>query len=103
MPKWIVLPPDVRRSDVDVRLDYSLDHAKFTWVDEKGKKLTAITAKCKNRFPIYRSGNLAYEIVTANGVTEIIEHRGNGPPVFFVNDDPVLRKELLASSKPEKK
>ena len=38
----------------------------------------------------------SYEIVTVNGITEIIEHRME--PIFYITDDPAVRAELGLSS-----
>jgi hypothetical protein len=43
-----------------------------------------------------------YEAITANGITEIIEHR-RMEPVFYVNDDPALRSQVLAGQQVEQK
>ena len=34
-----------------------------------------------------------YEVLTANGVTEAIEHR-RMEPLFYISDDPEVRREL---------
>ena len=34
-----------------------------------------------------------YEIITANGITEIIEHR-QMEPIFYITDDPAVWSEL---------
>jgi hypothetical protein len=41
----------------------------------------------------YPKNRPLYEIITANGKTEIIEHRVRGP-VFHMADDPIIWKEL---------
>jgi hypothetical protein len=35
-----------------------------------------------------------YEVVSAEGITEIIEHRRAGP-VFHISDDPAVREMVL--------
>jgi hypothetical protein len=77
--------------------------AKFILRDRKGRKLAKINGKVKNLYPSHLKnppqgfdpGYSAYEIVVVNGITEIIEHR-KMEPVFYVTDDPAVRKELLA-------
>jgi hypothetical protein len=39
-------------------------------------------------------GYPAYEIITVDGITEIIEHR-KMEPLFYVTDDPAVWKELM--------
>lgn len=34
-----------------------------------------------------------YEVLTANGVTEVVEHR-RMEPVFYITDDPDVRRKL---------
>jgi hypothetical protein len=43
--------------------------------------------------PGFPPGYPAYEAIAVNGVTEIIEHRKQ-EPIFYVTDDPDVRKEL---------
>ncbi len=38
----------------------------------------------------------AYELITADGTTEMIEHRRN-EPIFYISDDPAVRKEYAAT------
>lgn len=35
-----------------------------------------------------------YEVITINGITEIIEHK-KMEPIFYITDDPVVWKELM--------
>ncbi len=44
----------------------------------------------------YPSGYPAYELITVNGTTEVIEHR-KMEPIFYISDDPAVRKEYLAT------
>jgi len=39
------------------------------------------------------SGYPSYEVITLNGITDIIEHR-RMEPIFYVTDDPAVWKEL---------
>jgi hypothetical protein len=34
-----------------------------------------------------------YEVLTSNGITEIVEHRRQ-EPVFYLSDDPAVRGQL---------
>ncbi|MFZ0337529.1 MAG: hypothetical protein WAL45_05815 [Terracidiphilus sp.] len=76
--------------------------AKFFLRDNKGKKLAKISGKVKNLYPLqlrnppqgFDPGYPSYEVVVVNSVTEIMEHR-KMEPIFYVVDDPAVRKELL--------
>ena len=35
----------------------------------------------------------SYEVITANGITEVIEHR-QMEPVFYISDDPRVKEQL---------
>jgi hypothetical protein len=60
-----------------------------------------VVAKLKGREPLtlephFESGPIPYppyELLTANGVTEIIEHR-RMEPVFYITDNPEVRRKL---------
>lgn len=109
LPSWITLPPGLTRTDVSVTLSYYTNplgsDAKFILKDRKGKKLSKISGKVKNLYPLrqknppqgFDPGYPAYEVVVVNGTTEIMEHR-KMEPVFYVNDDPAVRKELLVGA-----
>jgi len=99
LPRWFTLPPELTRRDVSVTLTYyTWGPAKFTLKDWKGKKLAVISGKEQSSSPLHLTGNHgfypAYEVISANGITEIIEHR-KPEPIFYVSDDPVVREELL--------
>lgn len=110
LPSWIALPPGLTRTDVSVPLNYYTkpfgDDAKFILKDRKGKKLAEINGKVKNLYPLHLKnppqgfdpGYPAYEVVVVNGITEIMEHR-KPEPIFYVTDDPAVRKEILAGLK----
>lgn len=110
MPRWITLPPGLTRIDVSVTMNYYISpvgrDAKFILKDSKGKKLAVITGKEKGLSPLelrnppqgFDPGYPAYEVIVVGGVTEIIEHR-KMEPIFYVNDDPAVRKAALARRK----
>jgi hypothetical protein len=107
LPKWITLPPGLTRGDVSITMSLydSLWGSDVTFVlqDKKGRTLKKIYGKqtpegsleLKHPPPGFPPGYPAYEVITVNGITEIVEHR-KMEPVFYVNDDPAVRKELLA-------
>jgi hypothetical protein len=79
--------------------------ARFTLRDKKGKVLTKVSGKVKGSEPFqlkhpppgFPPGYPSYEVITINGITEIIEHR-KMEPVFYITDDPAVWKELGAGA-----
>jgi hypothetical protein len=73
----------------------------FKLLDAKGQMLAEVSGaqkgleplKLKTPQPGFPAGYPFYEIITVNGVTEIIEHR-KMEPIFYVTDDPAIWKEL---------
>ena len=110
LPKWITLPPGLARTDVSLTMSYYIkpwgSSATFTLRDKKGQILRKVYGKLKGSEPLYLKhpppgfppGYPSYEVITANGITEIIEHR-QMEPLFYVTDDPAVRKELGAGQK----
>jgi hypothetical protein len=104
LPKWFTLPPGLSRLDVTVTMNYYVTQsgrtAKFILRDAK-KKLAEVNGVLKGLEPLKlknsRSGiplsDSAYEVITVNGMTEIIEHR-QMVPTFYITDDPVVSAEL---------
>jgi len=105
LPKWFTLPLGLARSDVTVTMNYYVNPSGrtsiFIFRDAKKRKLTEVNGtqkgleplRLKNPRPGFPPGYPAYEIVTVNGVTEIIEHR-RMEPIFYVADDPAVWAEL---------
>ncbi len=104
LPKWITLPAGLTRADVSVTLIYYTGtHTKFILKDKKGNNLAEIDGKATSRYPLLlrkpqQEGDRdpPYEVVVANGITEVIEHK-RMEPIFYVNDDPAVRKALLTA------
>lgn len=108
LPRSVKLPPGLTRTDVSVELRYYTSplggSANFLLRDKKGKKLANVHGKTKGRYPLHlrnpqqgsdsRYRYPSYEVITANGITEIIEHR-KMEPMFYVSDDPAVWKELV--------
>lgn len=99
LPRWFTLPPGLTRRDVSVTLNYyTWGPAKFILKDWKGKKLAEVSGKEQSSHPLHlissRRYYPLYEVVVANGLTEIIEHR-KLEPIFYINDDPAVGEELL--------
>lgn len=101
LPKWFTLPPGLSRTDVTVTMDYYLKHTTFKLLDAKKQKLAEVNGKNKSLEPLMRktpqpgfpAGYPSYEIITVNGVTEVIEHR-QMEPIFYITDDPAVLAEF---------
>jgi hypothetical protein len=105
LPKWITLPPGLTRADVSITMSYYImpwgSSATFTVRDRKGQTLEKVDGKVKGLEPLelkhpppgFPPGYPSYEVITVNGITEIIEHR-KMEPIFYVTDDPAVWKEL---------
>ena len=105
LPKWITLPPGLTRTDVSITMSYySIPwgrSAMFVLKDTKGQIRTKIYGKTrglgpnqlKQPPPGFPPGSPAYEVITVNGITDIIEHR-KPDDIFYVTDDPAVWKEL---------
>ncbi len=108
LPKWLTLPPGMTRADVSITMSYYIvpwgRRAVFLLQDAKGKTLEKVygTEKCSAPFspkdppPGFPAGYPAYEQITVNNTTEMIEHR-KMEPVFYVTDDPAVWQEYRAS------
>ena len=111
LPKWITLPPGLTRADVSITMSYYVKpwgrSATFILQDTKGQKLTRVVGKQKGSEPFhlkqppqgFAPGYPAYEIITVNGITEIIEHR-KMEPIFYITDDAAVWKELMDDRAP---
>ena len=105
LPKWITLPPGLTRADISIKMSYYImtwgSSATFTVQDTKGRTLKEVDGKVKGLEPLqldhpppgFPPGYPSYEVITVNGVTEIIEHR-KPEPIFYITDDPAVWKEL---------
>jgi hypothetical protein len=106
LPKWFTLPPGLTRGDVSITMNYYVKpwgrSATFILQNDRNGTLTKVDANqkgleplhLKNPPPGFSPGYPSYEVVTANGVTDIIEHR-KMEPIFYVTDDPAVWNELL--------
>jgi hypothetical protein len=110
LPKWITLPPGLKRSDVSTTMSYYSmpwgGSATFILKDAKGQIRTKVRGKTRGLGPSqlkrppqgFPSGYPSYEVITVNGITDIIEHRKQ-EPIFYVTDDPAVWKELGVGQK----
>jgi hypothetical protein len=110
LPKWITLPPGLTRADVSITMNYYINpwgrDSLFMLQDKKGQLLTKVYGKSRGSGPNYLKhpppgfppGYPSYEVITVNGMTDIIEHR-KLEPIFYVTDDPAVWKELGVTQK----
>lgn len=107
LPRWVTPPPGLTRADVSITMNYYVKpwgrSATFILRDKKEQILAKVNGKERGLEPLHLMnspngtgfGYPAYEVITVNGITEIIEHR-KAEPIFYVTDDPAVRKELLS-------
>jgi len=114
LPQWTTPPPGLTRADVSVTMNYYTKipigrDVKFIEKDKNGKVLKKVSGKTRGLHPL-RIHNVpegseslysSYEVITVKGTTEIIEHK-KMEPIFYVNDDPAVKKELLDTPKNDK-
>ena len=106
LPKWITLPPGHTRADVSITMSLydSLWGSDVTFIlqDRKKQILTKVYGTEKGRGSLYLKhppqgfppGYPAYEVITADGITEVIEHK-KMEPIFYITDDPVVWREFM--------
>jgi hypothetical protein len=70
-----------------------LDSKKQKLAEAKGTQKGLEPLRLKNPPPGFPPGYPSYEIVTVNGIVEIIEHR-QMEPIFYITDDPAVWAEL---------
>lgn len=106
LPKWFEPPEGMSRKDLYVKMDYligfSSREAVFRLYDKNKyfciKKVTGLSRgnhplKLMNQPTGFPKNRPSYEVITVNGVADIIEHRSLDP-IFYVTDDPAIWKEF---------
>jgi hypothetical protein len=105
LPKWVTLPQGLTRADASITMsDYVMPwggSTVFILQDAKGQVRIKVRGKTRGLGPSqlkhpprgFPSGYPSYEVITVNGITDIIEHR-KMEPIFYVTDDPAVWKEL---------
>jgi hypothetical protein len=106
LPKWFNLPHGLARPDVSVTMNYYTApwgrSATFVLHDMKKHVLAKIDGKMKGTEPLQlkmwtqgdTNGYPSFEVITANGMTEIIEHK-KMEPIFYITDNPAVWTELM--------
>lgn len=105
LPRWFEVPEGATREDLSVTMSYyiwtsrkavfRLKNKKRFWSCQRvvGNQLGLHPIKLKNPPEGYPEGYPSYEVITVNGISDIIEHRVRGP-IFHVTDDPAIWMEL---------
>jgi hypothetical protein len=106
LPRWFALPAGVTRSQLKVTMDYYVGMsgrrtATVTLLGPNGNVLAKARGSLKGSEPLLlktRSdasapGYPTYEVITANGVADIVEHR-RMEPIFYITDDANVWTEL---------
>jgi len=109
IPNWFHLPAGAPRSAVAVTMDDYVDSsgrwARITLKTTNGKVLLKVKGTLRGPETLHvgrvsgPSGEAypAYEVVTVSGVSDLVEHRSMAP-VFYMVDDPAVRKALGLSA-----
>ena len=97
-------------ADVSITMNYYSmpwgGRATFILQDTKRQIRTKVYGKTRGLGPLqlkhpppgFPPGYPSYEVITLNGITEIIEHR-KMEPIFYITDDPAVWKELGVGQK----
>ncbi|MBB5316087.1 hypothetical protein [Tunturibacter empetritectus] len=103
LPKWVNLPPELTRANASLTMNYysvPWRKAQFILRDKNGHTLKKENGEMRCRAPFelknppqgFPSGYPAYEAISVNGITEIIEHK-KMEPIFYVTDDSAVWKQ----------
>jgi hypothetical protein len=84
------------RQDVSVTMDYYTspfgDTVTFTLTGLGDHIVEKLHGPLPPERHLYgQTGYPAYEVIVINGITEIVEHR-KMEPIFYLSDDPAVRK-----------
>ena len=112
LPAWFALPDGLTRSQVTVTLTYyeppSGGTAVLKMFGPNRRLLSEVNGIVRKPRRDARGAELAltapvvypsYEVVTANGITDVMEHRLQ-EPIFYVTDDPEIRRALGVAQAP---
>jgi len=73
--------------------------ARFILRDGNGQLVAAVVGEPEGDSPSTVEGRTgpdgypSYEVITVDGMTEVIEHR-RMEPIFYITDDPVVKQKL---------
>ncbi len=103
LPKWIELPESYERNQFKLKIDYYLNssggEAIFNLLDEKGKTLKVVKGSIlrkpltlKKQLEGYSKGYPKFQIITINGITDVIEHKKMESKFYMADDSDVLKE-----------
>ena len=101
LPSWYSLPANTSRSDIAVQMSYYVKRSGrtsvFTITNSQTNKTKKYHGTSRGLEPIHLkqspTGYPLYEVITVDGITEVIEHR-KMEPIFYIVDNPVILNEL---------
>ncbi|NOX09375.1 MAG: hypothetical protein GXP22_07815 [Gammaproteobacteria bacterium] len=104
LPGWFHVNSNVSREELKLTMDYYLNpweaEVIFTLYGKDGNELSKLRSdisriplKLKNSPTGYPKHYPMYQVITINGITEIIEHR-KMESVFYITDAPAVWKAL---------
>ena len=109
LPKWFA-SAGIARASSELTMDYYVSltgppAATFTLRDFKGRHIASVIGQPRANEPetLEPHGTTGpipypmYEVITADGITEVIEHRRHRP-FFYITDDPEVRRKLGVST-----
>lgn len=110
LPAWF-LPAPAPRNHLSVTLSYysgiSGRRARLELWNEKRDRIRQVDLVLRGRAPLSLAPGSAtgeralptYEVATAHGIAEILVHKAR-EPVFYINDDPVVREKIMRAAQP---
>ena len=105
LPRWIALPPGLSRNQISVTLDYYVSPigrtATFRLYDSHKQQRLKFSGYPRGGHPVtlknpplgFPPGYPKYEVITINGLPDVVEHRAM-EPLFYMTDDPAVVQEL---------
>jgi hypothetical protein len=101
LPSWFELPPGYSRADVTVSMSYFVlsngRTARLKMSTIRGETIAKVTGTLRSLNPSVLPGSHdgypSYEVISVNGIVEVVEHRAM-EPIFYVTDDIDVRKNL---------
>ncbi len=99
LPSWFKLPPGYSRADVTVSMSYFVlsngSIARFKMSTTRGETISRVTGTLRGLKPSVLPGSHdgypSYEVISVNGMVEVVEHRAM-EPIFYVTDDMTCAK-----------
>ena len=104
LPKWFA-SAGLSRQDASITMDYWNGPvgrtATFTLLNTKGQRIGRVVGRLRGDEPVSfvphgateRIPYPEYEVITVNGIAEVVEHRAM-EPIFYITDDPQVKEQL---------